>query len=57
MCEGETSVAPWTIFHIDYGKAAAVHTTVEWVDYPYREEEDAPRERSPQGEDVEEEEQ
>ena len=53
LCEGETSIAPWTIFHINYGKATAVHETVEWVDYPYQEEEDAPRERLPPREEEE----
>ena len=46
LCEGETSIAPWTFVHINYGKATAVRETVEWVDYPYQEE-DAPRERPP----------
>ena len=34
-------------FHINYGKATAVHEIAEWVDYPFLEEEVAPRERSP----------
>ena len=50
LCKSETSIAPWTIFHINYGKATAVHETAEWVDYPYQAEEDAPREQSPPGE-------
>ena len=57
MCEGDTLIAPWSVFLIDYGKSTAVHTTAEWVDYPCREEEDAPRERSPQGDEAEEQEQ
>ena len=47
LCERETSIAPWTIFHGNYGTTTAVHETAEWVDYPYQEDEDAPRERSP----------
>ena len=53
MCKGDTLIAPWTIFHIDYGKSTGVHTTAEWFDYPCCEEEDAPRERAPQGEEEE----
>ena len=57
MCEGETLIAPWTTFHIDDGRATAVNTTAGWADVPDREEEDAPRERSPQAEEAEDEEQ
>ena len=43
------------MIHVNYGRATAVQETVEWVDYPRREEEDAPRERSAPMEDAEEE--
>ena len=50
--EGETTVAPWTLFHVTYGKATTVQETAEWAPRQYQEE-DAPRARSPPKEEKE----
>ena len=49
LCDGSTEAAPWTPFHVTYGKVTTVQDTAEWVPDP-RPPWNAPHGRSPHDE-------